>query len=159
VLALGWYPATPLGKLKNEPNYGLTPFSFWSTLVHVPRYLVNDARYHGGADNQYNIKDEDEEHAVAEGWVARRWDPAVQERLHKLFLALGKEFDGKVEGINVAETAVSFGESGRLFPKGFTPAIYRQKIDGYVLMRKGRFSAFALWATDGQASFSLAANY
>jgi hypothetical protein len=52
----------------------------------------------------------------------------VQERFHRLLLALGKEFDGKVEGINLAETAVSFGESGRLFPKGFTPAAYRDAI-------------------------------
>jgi len=79
-------------------------------------------------DKQYNIQDDDEKHAVPEGWVARRWDPAVQERFHKLLLALGKEFDGKVEGINLAETAVSFGESGRLFPKGFTPATYRDAI-------------------------------
>jgi hypothetical protein len=102
--------------------------SFDTSLVHVPHYLATDARYNGGADKQYGIKDNDEEHAVAEGWVARRWDPAVQERFHKLLLALGKEFDGKVEGINLAETSVSFGESGRLFPKGFTPAIYRDAV-------------------------------
>jgi len=102
--------------------------SFDPTLVHVPRYLLNDARYNGGADKQYSIKGDNEEHAVAEGWVARRWDKAVQERFHKLLLALGKEFDGKVEGINLAETAVSFGESGRLFPKGFIPAVYRDAV-------------------------------
>jgi hypothetical protein len=71
---------------------------------------------------------DDEKHAVPEGWVARRWDSAVQERFHKLLLALGREFDGKIEGINLAETAVSFGESWRLFPKGFTPAIYRAAV-------------------------------
>ena len=38
------------------------------------------------------------------------------------------EFDGKVEGINLAETAVDFGESGRLFPNGFTPSTYRDAI-------------------------------
>ena len=41
--------------------------------------------------------------------MARRWDPPVQERFHKLLLALGKEFDGKVEGINLPET-VSISE-------------------------------------------------
>jgi hypothetical protein len=102
--------------------------SFDPNIVNVPRYLLNDARYNGGADKQYSIKDDDEEHAVPEGWVARRWDPAVQERFHKLLLALGKELDGKVEGINLAETAVELGESGRLFPKGFTPATYRDAI-------------------------------
>ena len=102
--------------------------SFDPNIVNVPRYLLSDARYHGGADKQYTIKDDDEEHAVPEGWVARRWDPAVQERFHRLLLALGNEFDGKVEGINLAETAVDFGESGRLFPNGFTPSTYRDAI-------------------------------
>jgi len=113
--------------------------SFDPTIVNVPRYLVNDARYHGGADKQYSIKDDDEEHAVPEGWVARRWDAAVQERFHKLLLALGKEFDGKVEGINLAETAVDFGESGRLFPKGFTPAAYRDAIVTNMMALKRAF--------------------
>ncbi|MBO0796102.1 MAG: hypothetical protein J2P36_34865 [Ktedonobacteraceae bacterium] len=67
-------------------------------------------------------------HSTVQGWVARRWDPAVQERLHKLFFALGKEFDGKIEGINLPETSVRFGETSRLFPKGFTPDVYRDAI-------------------------------
>jgi hypothetical protein len=113
--------------------------SFDPTIVNVPRYLVNDARYNGGADKQYSIKDDDEEHAVPEGWVARRWDPAVQDRFHKLLLALGRELDGKIEGINLAETAVSFGESGRLFPKGFTPATYRDAIVTNMLALKRAF--------------------
>jgi hypothetical protein len=41
---------------------------------------------------------------------------------------LGKEFDGRVEGINFAETSVGFGTSGRFFPKGFSYAIYRDAI-------------------------------
>jgi hypothetical protein len=63
-----------------------------------------------------------------EGWAARRWDPAVQERFHKLLFALGKEFHGRIEGINFAETSVGFGESGRLFPKGFSFELYRDAI-------------------------------
>jgi hypothetical protein len=113
--------------------------SFDPTVVNVPRCLLNDARYNGGADKQYSIPDDDEARAVPEGWVARRWDPAVQERFHKLLLALGKEFDGKVEGINLAETAVSFGESGRLFPKGFTPATYRDAIITNMMALKSAF--------------------
>jgi len=102
--------------------------SFDVSIVPIPKYLVNDPAYHGGADKQYSIKNDDEEHAVPAGWVARRWDAAVQERFHKLLFALGKEFDGRIEGINLAETAVDFGETGRLFPKGFTPEIYRDAI-------------------------------
>src|SRR5205807_4716582 len=102
--------------------------SFDPTVVNVPRYLLNDAQYHGGADRQYSIEGDDEEHAVPAGWVARRWDPAVQERFHKLLFGLGKEFDGKIEGINLPETAVDFGETGRLFPPGFTRESYRDAI-------------------------------
>ena len=102
--------------------------SFDPTIVPVPRYLLDDPQYHGGADYQYNIPGDDETRATPEGWVARRWDPAVRERFHKLLAAMGKEFDGKIEGINLPETAVDFGESGRLYPKGFTPDIYRDAI-------------------------------
>jgi hypothetical protein len=76
---------------------------------------------------------------VPEGWVARRWDPAVQVRFHKLLMALGKEFDGKVEGINLPETALDFGESGRLFPKGFTPATYRDAVITNMIALKRSF--------------------
>ncbi len=102
--------------------------SFAPTSKNVPPYLLAESRYHGGADKQYSFTGDDEDHAVAEGWVARRWDPAVQERFHRLLFALGHEFDGKVEGINLPETAVGFGESGRWFPPGFTPEIYRDAI-------------------------------
>jgi hypothetical protein len=106
----------------------LQDVSFDPAIVNVPRYLLEDSRYNGGADKQYAINGNDEEHAVPEGWVARRWDPAVRVRFHEFLSALGREFDGEIEGINLAETSVSFGESGRLFPKGFTPAIYRDAV-------------------------------
>lgn len=102
--------------------------SFDPAMINVPQYLVRDPVYHGGADKQYEINNDDEGHAVPAGWVARRWDPAVQARFHKLLAALGQQFDGKIEGINLPETAVSFGESGRLYPNGFTPAAYRDAV-------------------------------
>lgn len=95
----------------------LQDVSFDGSIVNVPKYLVRDHTYNGGADRDYRIEGDDEARAVPAGWVARRWDAAVRERFHKLLNALGKEFDGKIEGINLPETAVSFGESGRLFPK------------------------------------------
>ena len=106
----------------------LQDVSFDPTVVLVPKYLLEDAAYHGGAAKQYDIKADDEAHAVVEGWVARRWDPAVRARFHKLLFALGKAFDGKIEGINLAETAVSFGESGKLFPLGFSFDGYRDAV-------------------------------
>lgn len=102
--------------------------TFSASRINVPRYLLEDGRYNGGADKQYHIKGDDEEHAAVAGWAARRWDAAVQERFHKLLVALGREFDGRVEGVNFAETSVTFGVSGRLHPKGYSPEIYRDAI-------------------------------
>jgi hypothetical protein len=106
----------------------LQDVTFSESHINVPRYLLSDSNYHGGADKQYRYNDGDDEHAVVEGWIARRWDPAVQERFHKLLFALGKEFDGRIEGINFAETAIGVGATGRLFPKGFSLEIYRDAI-------------------------------
>ncbi|MBI4859659.1 MAG: hypothetical protein HY815_05275 [Candidatus Riflebacteria bacterium] len=97
--------------------------SFDAKTILVPRYLLEDAQYHGGADMEF----EDDEKTPA-GWVARRWDPAVRDRFHRLLAALGRRFDGKIEGINLPETSIEFGESGRRFPKGFTPVAYRDAV-------------------------------
>jgi hypothetical protein len=98
--------------------------SFDTNFAVLPRYILNNPEYHGGAALQYNIDEKDEARSTPEGWVARRWDPAVQERFHKLLFALGGQFDGKIEGINLPETAVDFGETGRLYPQNFRPDDY-----------------------------------
>lgn len=94
----------------------------------VPEYLLKQPAYHGGVVRQYKYPGADESKAVPLGWLARRWDPAVQERMHKLFAALGKEFDGRVVGTNLAESSVGVGRTGKLFPKGFTYEVYREAI-------------------------------
>ncbi len=106
----------------------LQDVTFSDTAINVPRYLLEDTLYGGGADKQYEFKGDDEAGVYVAGWVARRWDPAVQERFHKLLSALGKEFDGRIEGINFAESSVGFGTSGRFFPKGFSHERYRDAI-------------------------------
>lgn len=65
----------------------------------VPEYLYT-AEYNGGAAIQYN------DEGKPEGWVAKRWNKKVRERFALLLQALGKEFDGKIEGINLQETAI-----------------------------------------------------
>src|ERR1041385_1208457 len=112
--------------------------SFNPNRINVPKYLLNDPKYNGGADKQYRIKS-DEATAIHEGWMARRWDPAVQERLQKLFAALGKEFDGRIEGINLSETSAVFGSSGKLFPNGYTREIYRDAIIANMKALKAAF--------------------
>ena len=105
----------------------LQDVTFNARRVFVPEYLRTD-EYNGGVAPQYEIANNDEEHATIAGWVAKRWEPKVQDRFHKLLAALGKEFDGKIEGITLAETSVVFGQTGRLVPKGFTSEIYRDAI-------------------------------
>jgi len=108
----------------------LQDVSFYEDRINVPDYLLNDPVYNGGADKQWETKDDDvnEERPIVGGWMARRWDPAVQQRFHKLLLALGKEFDGRIEGINFAETSIGVGSTGRLFPKGFSFSRYRDAL-------------------------------
>ena len=115
--------------------------SFSEKYIFVPRYLLRDPQYNGGADKQYNFKlvDNVETDVTVLGWMARRWDPAVQERFHKLLFALGKEFDGKIEGVNSEETSITVGESGKLFPKDFTFEKYR---DGIITNMKALRQAF-----------------
>ena len=89
--------------------------SFNEKYIHVPKYLLNEPEFHGGIARQYNYANN-----AGEGWVARRWDPAVQARLHKLFDELGREFDGRITGVNLDETSIEFGKDNTLEPQGFT---------------------------------------
>lgn len=97
----------------------------FSEAVPVPEYLLTDPAFGGGAARKYETDEDDESRARFDGWVARRWDAAVRGRFIKLLTALGEKVDGRVEGLNLPETAIGFGESGRLHPAGFT-------YDGYV---------------------------
>jgi hypothetical protein len=105
----------------------LQDVSFSEKWIHVPRYLLRDPQYGGGADKQYDYKfvDHRETDVKVLGWMARRWDENIRARFKKLLVELGKEFDGKIEGLNLAETAYSIGDTGALFPKGFTFEKYR----------------------------------
>jgi hypothetical protein len=108
--------------------------SFDISIQPFPHYLRQDAAYHGGADKQIS------EDSVSCGWVARRWDPAVQERFHRLLLALGREFDGRIEGINLPETAIDLGPGERSWPSGFTPEDYCNAVATNLAVLKRAFS-------------------
>lgn len=71
---------------------------------NVPHYLLNDAQYQGGITPQYDHSDSGQ--LKINGWVTKQWHPAVQQRYQKLLAALAKQFDGRVLGINLAETAI-----------------------------------------------------
>ncbi|WP_230460242.1 hypothetical protein [Sansalvadorimonas verongulae] len=99
----------------------------------VPKYLLSD-EYNGGAVYQY--VDGDNPKSKPEGWVARRWDKKVQKRFALLLAALGKEFDGKIEGINLQETAI--GVSPKTEPT-FTPESYVEGLKANMLAMKTAF--------------------
>ena len=98
----------------------LQDLSFDNDIVNVPDYLREDPAFGGGVARKYEFEDDDESRPVPDGWVARRWDPAVRERFSELLRALGRELDGRIEGLNFAETSIEFGESGELHPPGFS---------------------------------------
>src|SRR3954469_21988588 len=62
--------------------------TFGLEFMPVPRYLREDPAYHGGVAQQASYPDGKPEQAKPHGWVARRWDPAVRARFHKLLGAL-----------------------------------------------------------------------
>lgn len=117
----------------------LQEVSFDTAIIHVPDYILKDPRYHGGVNLQYEFADDEETIFTPTGWVARRWDPAVAERFHKLLRQLGKAFDGKIEGINLPEASVDFGKKGNLHPPGFTFAAYKNAVMANMQALKAAF--------------------
>jgi hypothetical protein len=99
----------------------------FSEEVPVPDYLRVDAAFGGGVARKYECKGDDESKAEFDGWVARRWDPSVRSRFIKLLEVLGREIDGRIEGLNLPETSIGFCESGKLHPTGFT---YERYVEG-----------------------------
>jgi hypothetical protein len=102
--------------------------TFGLEFIPVPRYLREDPAYHGGVAQQASYPDGKPEEAKPYGWVARRWDSAVRERFHKLLAALGHEFDGEIEGINLPESAIDIPYAGPLMPSGYTRKGYRDAL-------------------------------
>jgi hypothetical protein len=94
----------------------------------VPNYLLAD-EYDGGAVLQRGNNNDD-------GWTAKRWNKTVRERFAALLQALGDRFDGKVEGINLQETAI--GVTSKLDPS-FTPEKYVAGIHENLLALKKAF--------------------
>jgi hypothetical protein len=117
----------------------LQDVSFDTIYKCVPAYIIQDKKYHGGADIQYQTDDSDNI-IRQDGYVARRWDTAVANQFFKLLFALGKQFDGKIEGINLPETSVGFGETGKLYPKGYAPGIYKKMVMTYMETLKQAFT-------------------
>lgn len=103
--------------------------TFYSVNKGVPDYLFS-AEFNGGAVHQYT--DEGEE----QGWVAKRWNKNVRLRFALLIKALGEEFDGKIEGINLQESAIGVSKDN---DSSFTEDKYVQGLKANMLALKQAF--------------------
>jgi hypothetical protein len=95
----------------------------------VPGYLQSE-QYDGGEIPQVGDNGE------PEGFIAKRWNKSVQVRFARLLMALGKAFDGKIEGINLQETAIGMSHK---YDTTFTPEIYVESIKAGMRALKNAF--------------------
>ena len=96
---------TYLKKFDKKIFVQLQDVTFDSNYKAIPDYLLSK-EYDGGAVPQYD------DNGQPAGWVAKRWNKKVRARFALLLQALGKEFDGKIEGINLQETAIDVKDPG-----------------------------------------------
>lgn len=106
----------------------------------VPNYLLTK-EYNGGAVIQVTDNGE------PEGWVAKRWNVKVQERFALLLEALGGILDGKIEGINLQETAIGVSQKQ---DASFSTELYTKGVKINMLSLK---KAFPLSTTMQYANF------
>lgn len=123
------------GDLEYLASHGKTLFvqlqdaTFYNRYQPAPGYLLT-GEFDGGALPQLNDDGE------AEGWTVKRWNPAVQARFARLLDALGQQFDGRIEGINLQESAI--GVSADQDPS-FSHAAYAQALRERMLALKQAF--------------------
>lgn len=106
----------------------------------IPKYLTTE-EFDGGCIQ--SLTDD----GVADGWVAKRWNAKLQQRLALLLGALGKEFDGKIEGINLQESAVGVRQEQ---DPSFSPERYAACLKENMLALK---KAFPISTTMQYANF------
>jgi hypothetical protein len=70
---------------------------------HLPQYMLDEPEYGGGLARQFDRQPG--RAPVPRGWIARQWDPEVRARFQALLAALARQFDGRIEGIILTETA------------------------------------------------------
>ena len=113
----------------------LQDVSFGNARV-VPDYLIDDPAFGGGVAGQYEGKPPNTRYV---GSMARRWDPAVRARFARLLDTLGRAFDGKIEGLNFAETSFSISDSASLHPPGFTYDKYAEGVKDMMSAARAAF--------------------
>lgn len=108
--------------------------TFANREVALPDYLVNpnnpqySAEYKGG--HTLNFQG---------GYTAKKWVPAVNQRLQALCAQLGARFNGKVEAVQFTETATSL--RGALQPADYSNAAYAAGIISNIRALRNSFPA------------------
>jgi hypothetical protein len=103
--------------------------TFSDQYVAVPAYLLT-AEFDGGAIQQRNDEGE------TEGWVAKRWNPEVRARFAKLLTAMGAQFDARVEGINLQESAIGVSTE---YDTSFDDRLYAESLKANMRALKDAF--------------------
>ncbi|MEO2038170.1 MAG: hypothetical protein ABGW90_05640 [Martelella sp.] len=70
----------------------------------LPDYILTDPIYDSGLVAQ--MDGNGEELPLQQGWAAIQWNDALRTRFQALLTALAEEFDGRIAGINLPETAI-----------------------------------------------------
>lgn len=100
---------------------------------YLPKYLLEAPEYGGGLSYQGAAKPH-----VWSGWIARQWDPAVRARFQALLKALAKQFDGRIAGIILTETAAAIDEDNP--PEGWSCDAYFEAEKENALVARRAFS-------------------
>ena len=133
-----WEDYNYLKSHKKKLFIQLQDATFSPNYIGIPKYLLTD-EYNGGAIPQIA------ENGDTVGWVAKRWNHKVQNRFSLLLQALGKEFDGKVEGINLQESSIDINLQDSSKGKNtdvdttFSPELYSKSIKINMLSLKKSF--------------------
>lgn len=99
-----------LGSLNKKLFIQVQDRFFQPEARHVPRYLLEEPQYGGGLAAQ--VDNPGEGLPAGSGWVALQWNPQVRRRYQKLLLTLGKQFDGRVYGVNLPESSIDIDIKG-----------------------------------------------
>ena len=109
----------------------------FSDRIPVPDYLLADIAFGGGAARKY--EEDGAGQTRFDGWVARRWDPAVRARFIKLIEVLAAELDGRIEGLVIPETAIGFNDPER-HPPDFSYEPYVEALREIMTAARRAFS-------------------
>ncbi|ANH78171.1 hypothetical protein FSC845_05485 [Francisella persica ATCC VR-331] len=105
--------------------------SFDTNNIPVPKYLQSN-KYDGGiVEQKYFAR---EGYPIRVGWVTKQWNPNVKDRFHKLIEQLAKEFDGKIAGVNLPETAIDINQ--KFFNHKFCNIYVNTIIDNMLFLKQ-----------------------